>query len=178
MQVIIKSTSSRVDDMVLIETKTIIGENETSSKAGYMVDELMENRFLSGSLEDRIEALRASAERMTETSVRLHFQALVKIATPEPVVEDVSAVPSSELQGTPPEIIKGANTVLVMEGTVATLGVAQALTDAGVKIQEKRGDILIVDDLAGAAKKQMANTEKAMRAPRKPRTTKPKTESK
>lgn len=105
MQVTIKSTSSIVDDLVLIETATTIGEMTTTSRAGYPVDEVMDNRFLAGSLEDRVEALRGSAERMTETSVRLHFQALVKIAEKAPQVEDVSAVPSSQLQGVQADVL-------------------------------------------------------------------------
>lgn len=89
MEVIIKSTSSTVDDMIVIETSTTIGEFTTTSRAGYNKLELMDNRYLSGTLEERTEALRQSAEAMTETSVRLHFQALAKIAKPEPVVTEV-----------------------------------------------------------------------------------------
>ncbi|WYW04358.1 hypothetical protein Kurepalu2_00011 [Pseudomonas phage vB_PpuP-Kurepalu-2] len=97
MQVLIASTSSRVDDMILIETKTTIGENTTTQRVGYDVTELMDNRYLAGTLEERTEALRQSAERMTETSVRLHFEALMK-----------------HVVGTPKEIVEGANTVLAM----------------------------------------------------------------
>ncbi|QXV72559.1 hypothetical protein QAC_12 [Pseudomonas phage QAC] len=90
MEVIIKSTSSTVDDMIVIETSTTIGEFTTTSRAGYNKLELMDNRYLSGTLEERTEALRQSAEAMTETSVRLHFQALAKIAKPEPQVTEVT----------------------------------------------------------------------------------------
>ncbi|QZA71325.1 hypothetical protein ALEA_14 [Pseudomonas phage ALEA] len=102
MEVIIKSTSSTVDDMIVIETSTTIGEFTTTSRAGYNKLELMDNRYLSGTLEERTEALRQSAEAMTETSVRLHFQALAKIAKPEPVVTEVS--PTGRLKASEPEI--------------------------------------------------------------------------
>ncbi|CAI3971375.1 hypothetical protein CHF7MC_00036 [Pseudomonas phage CHF7] len=88
MQVTIAATSSVLDNnMVLIETSVTIGEAVTTTRAGYDKQELMDNRYLSGTFEERVEALRQSAERMTETSVKLHFQALAKIATPEPKVE-------------------------------------------------------------------------------------------
>uniref|UniRef100_A0AB74UKU7 Uncharacterized protein n=1 Tax=Salmonella phage Phylax-28 TaxID=3349226 RepID=A0AB74UKU7_9CAUD len=102
MEVIIKSTSSTVDDMIVIETSTTIGEFTTTSRAGYNKLELMDNRYLSGTLEERTEALRQSAESMTETSVRLHFQALAKIAKPEPEVTEVS--PTGRLKSSQPEI--------------------------------------------------------------------------
>ncbi|WZX11474.1 hypothetical protein YZUPF006_000012 [Pseudomonas phage YZU-PF-006] len=88
MQVTIAATSSVLDNnMVLIETSVTIGEAVTTTRAGYDKQELLDNRYLSGTFEERVEALRQSAERMTETSVKLHFQALAKIATPEPNVE-------------------------------------------------------------------------------------------
>lgn len=99
MQVIVTATSSRVEDMILIETSTTIGEQTTTSRTGYPVDELMENRFLSGDLETRTEALRKGAEAMTTKSVELHFRTLMKVLKKDPEVTDVSAVPSSQLQG-------------------------------------------------------------------------------
>lgn len=88
MEVIIKSTSSLIDaTTVLIETSTTIGDAVTTQRVGYDKQELMDNRYLSGTFEERVETLRQSAERMTETSVKLHFQALAKIAAPEPKVE-------------------------------------------------------------------------------------------
>lgn len=116
MQVIVTATSSQVDDMILIETSTTIGDQTTTARTGYQVDELMENRFLSGPLEVRVEALRVAAENMTTKSVELHFRTLMKILKKEPEVTDVSAVPSSQLQGTPKDIIEGANTVLEVNG--------------------------------------------------------------
>lgn len=89
MQVLIASTSSRIDDMILIETSTTIGDSVSTQRVGYTVDDLMENRYLAGTLEERTEALRQSAENMTETSVRLHFQALAKIAAPVPEITEV-----------------------------------------------------------------------------------------
>ncbi|WYW02835.1 hypothetical protein Emajogi_00013 [Pseudomonas phage vB_PpuP-Emajogi] len=91
MQVTIAATSSVIDDhMVLIETTVTIGDAVTATRAGYDKQELMDNRYLSGTFEERVEALRQSAERMTETSVKLHFQALAKIASPEALVTDVA----------------------------------------------------------------------------------------
>lgn len=90
MQVTIQATSSEIDDnTVLIETSVTIGDSVTTTRAGYDKQELMDNRYLSGTFEERVEALRQSAERMTETSVKLHFQALAKIASPEAPVTDV-----------------------------------------------------------------------------------------
>ena len=100
MQVTIQATSSIVDEnMALIETTTTIGDVSTTSRVGYDKLELMSNRYLSGTFEERIEALRKSAERMTETSVKLHFQALAKIATPEALVTDVA------FQGTKADVL-------------------------------------------------------------------------
>ncbi|QLI60569.1 hypothetical protein CHF33_11 [Pseudomonas phage CHF33] len=91
MQVTIAATSSVLDNnMVLIETSVTIGEAVTTTRAGYDKLELMDNRYLSGTFEERVEALRQSAERMTETSVKLHFQALAKITSPEALVTDVA----------------------------------------------------------------------------------------
>lgn len=91
MQVTIAATSSVIDDhMVLIETSATIGEAVTTTRVGYDRQELLDNRYLSGTFEERVEALRQSAERMTETSVKLHFQALAKIASPEALVTDVA----------------------------------------------------------------------------------------
>ncbi|MNV82443.1 hypothetical protein D3C71_1761790 [compost metagenome] len=99
MQVLVSATSSKVDDLILIETTTTIGDQETTHRTGYNAEELMENRFLSGDLETRIEALRVGAEAVTVKAVELHFKTLMKILKKEPEVTDVSATPSSELQG-------------------------------------------------------------------------------
>lgn len=91
MQVTIQATSSVIDgNMALIETSVTIGEAVTTTRVGYDRQELLDNRYLSGTFEERVEALRQSAERMTETSVKLHFQALAKIASPEALVTDVA----------------------------------------------------------------------------------------
>lgn len=97
MQVVVSATSSKVDDLILIETTTTIGDQATSHRIGYSADELMENRFLSGDLETRIEALRVGAEAVTVRAVELHFKTLMKVLKKEPEVTDVSAVPSSQL---------------------------------------------------------------------------------
>lgn len=100
MQVTIAATSSVLDNnMVLIETSVTIGEAVTTTRVGYDKQELIDNRYLSGTFEERIEALRQSAERMTETSVKLHFQALAKIASPEALVTDV------EFSGTKADVL-------------------------------------------------------------------------
>lgn len=104
MQVAISSTSSIIDDnLVLIETSTTIGESTTTQKVGYDKTELMDNRYLSGTFEERVEALRVAAENMTERNVRLHFEALAKIASPEPVVVDVNA-PAEVVAEPEPEV--------------------------------------------------------------------------
>jgi hypothetical protein len=82
MQVIVSATSSKVDDLILIETTTTIGDQVTSHRTGYGADELMENRFLSGDLETRIEALRLGAEA--------HFKTLMKVLQKEPEVTEVT----------------------------------------------------------------------------------------
>lgn len=105
MQVLVSATSSKVDDLILIETSTTIGDQTTTSKVGYDVQELMDNRFLSGDLETRIEALRVGAESLTIKSVELHFKTLMKVLAKEPEVTDVGDKPSSELQGLKADIL-------------------------------------------------------------------------
>lgn len=128
MQVLVSATSSKVDDLILIETSTTIGEQTTTSKVGYDAQELMDNRFLSGDLETRIEAIRVGAEKMTIKGVELHFKALMKVLAKEPEVTEVVGLKADVLivdeipakktrakrqpKGTPKEIIEGANTVL------------------------------------------------------------------
>lgn len=107
MQVIVSASSSKVDDLILIETSTTIGDQTTTSKVGYDASELMDNRFLSGDLETRIEALRVGAESLTIKSVELHFKTLMKVLKKEPEVVDVSDVPSSQV--TPTGRISKAN---------------------------------------------------------------------
>ncbi|QNJ57446.1 hypothetical protein [Pseudomonas phage Waldo5] len=109
MEVTIKSTSSIVEDrIVLITTSTTIGELTTEARAGYDKQELMDNRYLSGTFEERVEALRQSAERMTETSVKLHFQALAKIATPEPTVTEITKGKVEVVEGGLEDLTKAA----------------------------------------------------------------------
>jgi hypothetical protein len=90
MQVIVTATSSKVDDLILIETSTTIGDQTTTSRVGYNADELLENRFLSGDLETRIEALRMGAEKVTTKAVEIHFKTLMKILHKEPEVTEVT----------------------------------------------------------------------------------------
>lgn len=101
MQVIVSATSSKVDDLILIETSTTIGDVTTTAKTGYDAQELMDNRFLSGDLETRIEALRIGAEAVTIRSVEAHFKTLMNILKKPAEVTDVSAVPSSQLVDEP-----------------------------------------------------------------------------
>jgi hypothetical protein len=89
MQVLVSATSSKVDDLILIETTTTIGDQVTSHRTGYGADELMENRFLSGDLETRIEALRLGAEAVTVRAVEAHFKTLMKVLQKEPEVTEV-----------------------------------------------------------------------------------------
>jgi hypothetical protein len=104
MQVIVTATSSKVDDLILIETSTTIGEQTTTSRVGYNTEELMENRFLSGDLETRIEALRLGAEKMTTKGIELHFKTLMKILHKEPEVTEVVATPTGRIVKENPEI--------------------------------------------------------------------------
>lgn len=92
MQVLVSATSSKVDDLILIETSTTIGDQVTTHRTGYNAEELMENRFLSGDLETRIEALRVGAEAITTRAVELHFKTLMKVLKKEPEVTDVSQI--------------------------------------------------------------------------------------
>jgi hypothetical protein len=105
MQVLVSATSSKVDDLILIETSTTIGDQTTTSRVGYNADELMDNRFLSGDLETRIEALRLGAESVTTRAIELHFKTLMKVLKKDPEVTDVSAVPSSQLQGVKADVL-------------------------------------------------------------------------
>lgn len=89
MQVIVSATSSKVDDLILIETTTIIGDQVTTARTGYGIDELMENRFLSGDLETRVEALRKGAEAISIRAVEAHFKTLMKVLKKEPEVTEV-----------------------------------------------------------------------------------------
>lgn len=90
MQVLVSATSSKVDDLILIETSTTIGDQTTTHRTGYNTEELMENRFLSGDLETRIEALRVGAEAVTTRAVELHFKTLMKVLKKEPEVTEVT----------------------------------------------------------------------------------------
>lgn len=105
MQVIVTATSSKVDDLILIETSTTIGDVTTTAKTGYDIQELMDNRFLSGDLETRIEALRRGAETVTIRSVEAHFKTLMNVLKKPAEVTDVSAVPSSQLQGVKADVM-------------------------------------------------------------------------
>lgn len=89
MQVTVSATSSKVDDLILIETSTTIGDQVTTARTGYNAEELMDNRFLSGDLETRIEALRVGAEAVTVRAVEAHFKALMKVLSKEPEVIEV-----------------------------------------------------------------------------------------
>jgi hypothetical protein len=92
MQVTVSATSSKVDDLILIETSTTIGDQVTQHRTGYNAEELMDNRFLSGDLETRIEALRVGAESVTVRAVEAHFKTLMKVLSKEPEVTEVNAV--------------------------------------------------------------------------------------
>lgn len=125
MQVLVSATSSRVDDMILIETSTTIGDQLTTHKVGYSVDDLMENRFLSGDLETRVEALRVGAEAVTTRAVELHFKTLMKILKKDPEVTDVSATPSSQLTADDKKLL-----IDTLEGGSETLAKAVKKTRA------------------------------------------------
>lgn len=105
MDITIKSTSAMLDETTcIIRTEVSIGTIATSSQEIYDTEWLMDHRMLSGSLEDRIEQMRQSAEKVTTKTVQGHFGSIAKAAS-EPVVEDVSAVPSSQLQGVEADIL-------------------------------------------------------------------------
>lgn len=93
MQVRIVTTSSMLDERtVLIETKvasdTEQGPLMSSARVAYDVDELLQNRYLSGDLQDRIEGLRKSAENVAGDAIKRHFKILRERSMPvEPQVE-------------------------------------------------------------------------------------------
>lgn len=96
MQVTFSSTSSRLDnDTVLIEVTTTIGDSVSTTRCGYSVFELEHNRYLAGTLEERIETLRVSAQEAAEHSFKAQYAALLAYQA-----------------GTPPAVLEGANTVL------------------------------------------------------------------
>lgn len=102
MQVLIKATSSMLDDdTIMIEVATTIGEHTTTQRCGYSAFELEHSRYISGTLEERIEALRQSAQDTAEASFRAQYAAML-----------------AHLQGTPAEIVKGAETVVAFEKEV------------------------------------------------------------
>lgn len=102
MQVTIAATSSRLDnDTVLIEVTTTIGDSVSTQRCGYSVFELEQNRYMAGTLEERIEKLRQSAQDAAEHSFKAQYAALLVYQA-----------------GTPPAVLEGANTVLeVVEET-------------------------------------------------------------
>jgi hypothetical protein len=84
MQVVIKSTSSKIAKYTyLIQTTVEIGDQRTTSQEAYDAQMLMDNRFMSGTLEERVEALRLSAQNVTEKTVKQHFERLAKAAEPK-----------------------------------------------------------------------------------------------
>uniref|UniRef100_A0AAU6W3Z8 Uncharacterized protein n=1 Tax=Pseudomonas phage Ghuch01 TaxID=3138535 RepID=A0AAU6W3Z8_9CAUD len=107
MQVLIKATSSMLDDdTIMIEVATTIGEHTTTQRCGYSAFELEHSRYISGTLEERIEALRQSAQDTAEASFRAqyaamlaHLQGTPAVLTsdapeePTPVVADVVETP-------------------------------------------------------------------------------------
>jgi hypothetical protein len=131
MQVLVSATSSKVEDLILIETTTTIGDQVTSHRTGYDAAELMENRFLSGDLETRIEALRLGAEAVTVRAVEAHFKTLMKVLQKEPEVTEVQgaradvvvldATPLKKTpakkasKGTPKEILEAADKIVAFE---------------------------------------------------------------
>lgn len=101
MQVTIAATSSRLEndnDTVLIEVITTIGDSKSVQRCGYSVFELEHNRYLAGTLEERIEKLRVSAQEAAEHSFKAQYAALLAFQA-----------------GTPPAVVEGSNTVLDIE---------------------------------------------------------------
>jgi hypothetical protein len=96
MNVIIAATSSHLDnDTVLIEVTTTIGDSVSTQRCGYSVFELEQNRYMAGTLEERIEKLRQSAQDAAGHSFKAQYAALLAYQA-----------------GTPPAVLEGANTVL------------------------------------------------------------------
>ncbi|QJD54602.1 hypothetical protein PssvBMR1_gp09 [Pseudomonas phage MR1] len=78
MQVLIKATSSMLDDdTIMIEVATTIGEHTTTQRCGYSAFELEHSRYISGTLEERIEQLRQSAQDTAEASFRAQYAAML-----------------------------------------------------------------------------------------------------
>lgn len=78
MQVTFKAVSSMVNEStVMIEVHTTIGDHTTTQRSGYDTIDLMDNRFLAGPLEQRIETLRVAAQNTAEASFRAQYAALL-----------------------------------------------------------------------------------------------------
>lgn len=136
MQVTIKAVSSILNDStVLIETHLTIGENTTTQRAGYDLDDLMENRFLTGTAEDRIEFLRAEAQKVAEMSFNAQYAVLL-----------------SHIKGR-----TEATTSVNQNQPVVDQAEMDAITLAAEsKLQGVQADVLIVDDVAPATSKPRA----------------------
>ena len=83
MQVTFKAVSSMVNEStVMIEVHTTIGDHTTTQRSGYDTIDLMDNRFLAGLLEQRIETLRVAAQNTAEASFRAQYAALLAYQVP------------------------------------------------------------------------------------------------
>lgn len=129
MQASIKATSSILDGtMALIETSLTIGDNTTTKRAAYDLGDLMDNRFLSGTVEERIEFLRAEAQKVAEMS--FHAQYAVLLGHLKERTEATAEVTPSQ-------------PVAVDQVEMDAITLAAESSLEGV-----RADVLIVDDIA------------------------------
>lgn len=91
MQVLIAAASSMLDDTtVLIKTTVTIGEQKSTSQEFYSTEWLTDNRFLKGSLEERIEFMRQGAETVTEKAIQGHFLKVAQVARGEILITEVA----------------------------------------------------------------------------------------
>lgn len=119
MQVTIAATSSHLDeDTVLIEVSTTIGDSVSVQRCGYSKFELSENRYLSGTLEERIEKLRESAQSAAEHSFKAQYAALLDRMDRQPMAQ--------------PGVVVLQDDASTEEVNAATLA-AESFVEAGMK---------------------------------------------
>lgn len=101
---IISESSKLAKNTYRIATTVTIGEESTQTAECYDKHWLMEHRMLTGTIEERVEQMRLAAEKVTTKAIENHFKRRAA-ATSEPIITDVSDVPSSELQGMKADIL-------------------------------------------------------------------------
>lgn len=71
MDITLKTTISQLDEQTYeIRSECVVGEKIIRRSEAYHAPMLMESRFLTGTLEERLETMRAAAEVVTEKEIR------------------------------------------------------------------------------------------------------------